>query len=224
MQTLSQTEENYLKAIFHLSEHHETVSTNALANSMSTTPASVNDMMKRLSTKGLISHVKYKGANITPKGHQTAAKIIRKHRLWEVFLVNVLNFHWDEVHDIAEQLEHVKSTILTDRLDAFLNHPKFDPHGDPIPDKDGNFKVGPSQLLSEMASGESGVLVGVGEDDPKLLKFLDGMKLRLGTEIAITERIEFDGSFEIQTENNAQLFISSKVADLLIISKSNDND
>ena len=141
VKNLSLTEENYLKAIYHLSQQDvESVNTNSLAESMNTTPASVNDMMKKLSSKNLIGYKKYKGATLLPDGKKVALQVIRKHRLWEVFLVEKLNFKWDEVHEIAEQLEHIKSPILVERLDDFLGNPIVDPHGDPIPDKDGIFK------------------------------------------------------------------------------------
>jgi DtxR family transcriptional regulator, Mn-dependent transcriptional regulator len=128
------SEENYLKAIYHLSkEEDESVSTNALAERLETTAASVSDMLKKLAKKELIEYKKYQGVNISEKGKRVALQIIRKHRLWEVFLVEKLSFNWDEVHEIAEQLEHIDSPTLVKRLDEFLGYPKFDPHGDPIP-------------------------------------------------------------------------------------------
>ena len=218
MQPLSYTEENYLKAIYHLSNRGDKISTNALASSMSTTPASVNDMLKRLSQKGLINHVKYKGATISVSGRKIALHVIRKHRLWEVFLVDTLGFKWDEVHEIAEQLEHIKSPLLVERLDQFLGHPMIDPHGDPIPDKNGDFNVGPSYQLSALKIGEKGILTSVGTDDPKLLQYLDKISIRLGTQMSVLEVVEFDNSYEVKTDEHASLFLSNQIADLLLIS------
>ncbi len=219
MTFLSNTEENYLKAIYRLSDKGKKVSTNALAGDMSTTPASVNDMLKKLSLKELIVHIKYKGATISSSGKREALTIIRKHRLWEVFLVETLGFKWDEVHEIAEQLEHIKSPQLVERLDQFLGHPVIDPHGDPIPDKDGNFNVGPSVPLSELKIGQQGILTSVGNDDPKLLQYLDRIKLRLGVHLTIIDIVEFDNSFEIKTDDHECLFLSNQIATLLLISK-----
>ncbi len=221
MDSLSHTEENYLKALFHLSSDTESVSTNSLSAGMQTTPASANDMLKRLHQKGLISHIKYKGATITEKGKKSALRIIRKHRLWEVFLVNKLNFQWDEVHEIAEQLEHIKSPLLTERLDAFLDHPKFDPHGDPIPDSNGNMPVMVKESLKNLRVGNKGLLIGVGEDDPKLLQYLGSKGLRLGIEIQVIAYNDFDESFEIASPQAGRQFVSSKVAELLLISLNN---
>ena len=219
MQSLSYTEENYLKAIYHLSKQGEKVSTNALADNMSTTPASVNDMLKRLSQKDLIRHIKYKGASISSSGKQAALKVIRKHRLWEVFLVETLGFKWDEVHEIAEQLEHIKSPLLVARLDEFLDHPTIDPHGDPIPDENGDYNVGPNLQMSELKVGDTGVLTKVGNDDPKLLQYLDKINIRLGSKILVKDIVEFDNSFEIETDGSRGLFLSNQIAALLYISK-----
>ena len=219
MYSLSNTEENYLKAIYHLSDHRNKVSTNALASTMSTTPASVNDMFKRLSQKNLINHVKYKGATISVDGKKMALQVIRKHRLWEVFLVETLGFKWDEVHEIAEQLEHIKSPLLVERLDQFLGNPLIDPHGDPIPDKNGDFNIGPSYQLSTLKPGEKGVLTSVGTDDPKLLQHLDKINVRLGTQIRVIEVIEFDSSYQVRTDEHPSLFLSNQITDLLLISK-----
>lgn len=196
----------------------ETVSTNALASTMETAPASVNDMLKRLAQKGLITHKKYKGAKISDKGKHLALKIIRKHRLWEVFLVDKLHFNWDQVHEIAEQLEHIKSPALTDRLDAFLGFPKFDPHGDPIPDKEGNMNVGVQLNIAELEAGERGTLVNVTNDDAKLLQHLDSIQLRIGTELTVLSKSDFDQSIQVETQNG-QAFLSKEVCSYLKISK-----
>src|SRR5688500_18567354 len=156
------TEENYLKAIFKLLEgDDEAVTTNAIAEKMNTRAASVTDMLKKLSEKKLINYKKYQGVTLTSSGKKIALNIIRKHRLWEVFLVEKLNFKWDEVHDIAEQLEHINSDTLIERIDKFLNYPKFDPHGDPIPDINGKFQSNKSVLVSELKLNSVGIMTGV---------------------------------------------------------------
>jgi DtxR family Mn-dependent transcriptional regulator len=223
MVELSHTEENYLKAIYHLSSDGMAVSTNSLASSMQTTPASTNDMMKRLMSKGLITHIKYQGANITSSGKNLALQVIRKHRLWEVFLFEKLHFNWDEVHELAEQLEHIKSPILTDRLDDFLGNPKMDPHGDPIPDRNGKINIGSIVPLSQLKISDQGTLTSVGTDDASLLQYLDSIQIRLGTKIEVKAVVSFDHSFEIMTDKKPSIFISNKVAELLLITKSLDN-
>ncbi len=217
---LTLAEENYLKAIYHLSEAGDVdVSTNALAESMDTRPASVSDMVKRLSQKGVIAYQKYRGVNISKKGKTIALGVIRKHRLWEVFLVDKLGFNWDEVHEIAEQMEHIQSPILVERLDDFLGNPVMDPHGDPIPDKEGVFHVGPALQMVELKPGDKGVISGVTNDDPKLLQYLDKIQIGLGTKLAVIEIEEFDGSMKIETDKKQEMFISMKTAEQLLISK-----
>lgn len=218
--SLSFTEENYLKAIFHLAdESNEAVTTNGLSDSLNTKPATVSDMIKKLARKEFVDYKKYQGVNLTPSGRSAALKIVRKHRLWEVFLVDKLHFNWDEVHEIAEQLEHVNSPLLVQRLDDFLGNPKVDPHGDPIPDINGNFQSGPKILLSEMISTEVGVIIGVTDDDPKLLQYLDKVKIRLGLKILVLDKIEFDGSIQIQYEEEPPLFLSATISQHLTIRK-----
>ena len=186
------TEENYLKAIFKISKGKTEVSTNAVAAEMDTKASSVTDMLKKLADKKLVNYAPYKGVNLTETGKQIAISIVRKHRLWEVFLVDKLNFKWDEVHDIAEQLEHIQSNELVERLDHFLENPKYDPHGDPIPDKDGNIARHKELTLADLNIGEKGVIVGVKEHSKSFLNYLDQLNLVLGTEIAVTDKIEFD--------------------------------
>ncbi|MBV1888574.1 MAG: metal-dependent transcriptional regulator, partial [Urechidicola sp.] len=158
---LSYTEENYLKAIFSLSIKNENaVSTNDIANKLNTKASSVTDMIKKLADKKLVDYKKYQGATLTKKGLKIAVSIVRNHRLWEVFLVEKLDFTWDKVHDLAEQLEHIKSEQLTEKLDTFLGHPTHDPHGDPIPDKDGKIDFGINETLSNLNEGITCVVVG----------------------------------------------------------------
>ena len=196
MFTLS--EENYLKAIYHLeSDSKKGISTNAIAKSLETKASSVTDMVKKLSEKQVVLYIKYQGVTLTEFGKKTAANIVRKHRLWEVFLVEKLNFSWDEVHDVAEQLEHIKSPKLINQLDALLGFPTHDPHGDPIPDKDGNVNTVDKILLSTFNKDESGVCVGVNDSSSEFLRFLDKKKITLGKKITVLEKEDFDDSLSI---------------------------
>ncbi len=208
-------EENYLKAIFHL-EHslQGEISTNAIAEQMETKPSSVTDMVQKLAEKKLLTYKRYKGVRLTAEGKKVAINVIRKHRLWEVFLVEKLKFHWDEVHEIAEQLEHVHSEELITRLDQFLGSPEFDPHGDPIPDKHGILKRTEKKLLSELEKNQHGVCVGVKELSPEFLQYLDKKKISIGTKITVLGKEFFDGSMIIQVGND-QSFISKTVAENL---------
>jgi DtxR family Mn-dependent transcriptional regulator len=215
MFTLS--EENYLKAIYHLGlKSDKGISTNAIAEKMETKASSVTDMIKKLSEKELIIYEKYKGVKITSFGRKTAANIVRKHRLWEVFLVDKLNFYWDEVHEVAEQLEHIKSPKLINELDALLGFPKQDPHGDPIPDKDGNYHPIEKRLLSTLKVGEKGVCIGVNDSSSEFLQFLDKQRIALGNEIKVLEKEPFDGSVQIEIAGST-LSISNKIANNLYI-------
>jgi len=215
---VSQTEENYLKAIFKICEKTDkSASTNAIAAEMETSAASVTDMVKRLSEKDLIDYQKYKGVTLSAEGNKIATNLIRKHRLWEVFLVEKLNFSWDEVHEIAEQLEHIQSPELVTRLDNFLGNPKFDPHGDPIPDEDGNFTFRKQIQLSKLAVGTTGVVVGVQEHSTPFLQYLDKVGLGLGAEIEVIEKFEFDESLKIKLNNSSDIILSHKVSQNLFI-------
>ena len=217
MFTLS--EENYLKAIYHLElDADKGISTNAIAKKLETKASSVTDMIKKLSDKEVVVYKKYKGVKLTGLGKKTAANIVRKHRLWEVFLVEKLNFSWDEVHDVAEQLEHIKSQKLVDQIDALLGFPTHDPHGDPIPDKEGNLKMIDKSLLSTLSKNESGVCVGVDDSSSDFLKFLDKKGITLGKQITVLEREDFDDSLSILIEEK-KLSISNKIANNLYIQK-----
>lgn len=217
---ISLAEENYLKAIFHLSEDgSRPVLTNDLANKMNTKAASVTDMIKRLSGKGLISYEKYYGVQITKTGKSEALQIIRKHRLWETFLVDKLNFTWDEVHEIAEQLEHIQSSVLIEKLDAFLGHPKSDPHGEPIPDQNGKMTEVKQTTLSEASVKKKATLLAVKNDSPTFLKYISKLGMRLGSKISIVNKTEFDGSQEIIIDGKKKAFISRDAAENLIIAE-----
>ncbi len=213
----SLSEENYLKAIFHLETAYKSgVSTNALAEEMQTKASSVTDMVKRLSDKDLVNYRKYQGVKLSKAGKRAAIEVIRKHRLWEVFLVEKLSFNWDEVHEVAEQLEHIKSEKLTNELDKFLEYPKRDPHGDPIPDAQGNFSVANRILLSDLDIGETGICVGVKDSSAEFLQYLDKNNISLGKQIEVIEKEDFDKSMLIKMEGN-QLRISNQISTNLFI-------
>ena len=183
---LTLAEENYLKAIYHLSDGgSRAVLTNELAEAMNTKAASATDMIKRLSGKSLVSYAKYYGVKITAKGKAEALMVVRKHRLWETFLVEKLGFQWDEVHEVAEQLEHIHSRRMIDKLDEFLGFPKIDPHGDMIPDRNGRMKSQPQVGLDQLEKGYKGVIKAVRDSDPELLKYLDKIGARPGMKIKI---------------------------------------
>ena len=204
MITLS--EENYLKTIYHLGKRGRvTVSTNAIADKMQTKASSVTDMLKKLADKRLANYEKYKGVYLTDDGKRTATNVIRKHRLWETFLVNKLDFSWDKVHDLAEQLEHIKSDELIDKLDAFLGHPTHDPHGDPIPDKNGQIKRTNKIILSQANIGETYTCVGVIDSSSEFLKYLDKHSIGIGTEIKVEDKEDFDQSMTFIINNKAMI-------------------
>ncbi len=207
------TEENYLKSIYKLIEQEgKTISTNAIAEKMNTKAASVSDMLKKLYDKKLINYQKYQGVTLTPKGEKVALTIIRKHRLWEMFLVEKLDFKWDEVHDIAEQLEHINSEKLIAQIDKFLNYPKVDPHGDPIPDSNGKILITKSKSVASFKKNDVLIMTGVVDHTPRFLQYLDTLKLSLGNEIKIKNIEEFDKSLQISINKGAQIFISNDVA------------
>ncbi|MCI2228647.1 metal-dependent transcriptional regulator [Polaribacter sp. MSW13] len=215
----TQSEENYLKAIYHLElVSTKGISTNAIAKKIETKASSVTDMVKKLSDKKVVVYKKYKGVKLTSLGKKTAANIVRKHRLWEVFLVEKLNFSWDEVHEVAEQLEHIKSPKLINQLDAFLDFPKQDPHGDPIPDKEGNLKTIEKSLLATLHKNEIGICVGVNDSSSEFLQFLDKQGITIGQEIKVLDKEDFDNSLSIEIDQK-ELSISSKIANNLYIQK-----
>ena len=216
---LSFSEENYLKSIFHLSYESELgVSTNSIADNLNTKASSVTEMLKKLGEKNLIVYKKYHGAQLTEMGRKNALNIIRKHRLWEVFLVDKLNFKWDEVHDIAEQLEHIQSEKLTNELDKFLNFPTKDPHGDPIPNPAGFIKFTPKLRLSDLNIGETGKFIGVKDSSSTFLKYLDKRQISLGSNIKVLHQEEFDQSLHVGLDET-NLTISIKTASNLYITK-----
>ncbi len=211
MSNYTLTEENYLKAIYFLSQHSEKgVSTNAISESLETKPSTVTEMLRKLKEKGVLNYKKYQGAELTGEGKKVAIATVRKHRLWESFLVDKLNFGWDEVHEIAEQLEHIQSRKLTDRLEEFLGFPKYDPHGDPIPDRNGVFPKSSDLSLDNCSPGSSVKVRGVKDTAPELLKYIAKLGIGLGDRIEILEIEEFDHSMRIVV-NGQELQLSQLV-------------
>jgi len=218
MITLTFAEENYLKAIYHLSEGGKKgVSTNDVSAEMKTKPASVSDMLRKLGEKEVIEYRKYYGLHITEEGKKLALQTIRKHRLWEVFLVEKLKFSWDEVNEVADDLSHVKSKVLIQRLDEYLGFPKFDPHGDPIPDEYGDVRARPRQLLNELDLGSTGQIVAVKDSSPAFLRYLDKVGAYIGARIKVMDKTEFDGSVEILVDNKKSIFMSKDVAGNILV-------
>ena len=217
---LSFAEENYLKAIYHLQpEGEKPVSTNEIAEAMQTKAASVTDMIKRLSAKKLVRYKKYYGVTITDSGRRSALLVIRKHRLWETFLVEKLKFNWDEVHEVAEQLEHIRSQLLISRLDEYLGNPKFDPHGDPIPTEDGQMADIKQVQLHELEPGECGKVTAVNDSSRAFLQYLDKTGISIGTMVRIVEEVAFDNSLEVTLNDKHSIFISRQVADNLWVQR-----
>lgn len=215
---LSYTEENYLKTIYHLSEGgQKAVLTNEIAAALNTKAATVTDMMKKLSGKELIAYEKYYGVTISKKGKQLALSIVRKHRLWETFLVEKLTFQWDQVHEVAEQLEHIQSPLLIEKLDEFLGYPTADPHGHPIPDKNGKIKQEKQILLKEAIVNKRFTVCAVRNGSPPFLQYLSKIGVQIGVTILVTERIEFDGSLEVSIQQNKPQLISREAAENILV-------
>lgn len=207
----SSSKENYLKAIFHLQEEDGMVTTNQLAGALQTRPASVTDMLKKLKTQKLLLYEKYRGFKLTVEGKKVALQIIRKHRLWEFFLVNKLNFGWDEVHEIAEELEHISSKKLIDRLDSFLEFPKIDPHGDPIPDTNGKLTITKQVDLLNLPVNKIAEVSSIGDQSPDMLELLTHKNIQLGSKLEVKKRFAFDNSIELKIKNQPSITISEHV-------------
>lgn len=213
----TQSEENYLKAIFQLQEETEGgISTSSLSEKLETKAASVTEMLKRLSDKELVNYQKYYGVQLTKTGRKQALLIVRKHRLWEYFLVERLNFNWDEVHEVAEQLEHIKSPKLVEELDSFLGRPQYDPHGDPIPDKDGNLPKSPTKKLSQLKLGDRGICKGFNDNSSAFLQFLDKQSIGLHTPIEILHIEQFDASMTVRVAQR-EVLLSKTATDNIYI-------
>lgn len=210
--THTSTEENYIKAIYHLQLTRDTVSTTLLSGEMNTKPASVTDMLKKLRTKKIVHYQRYKGFILTETGNKTALGIIRKHRLWEYFLVNKLGFEWEEVHSVAEELEHITSTELVIRLDNFLGNPAFDPHGDPIPDHRGKIRLIKQSSLASIPIKKIVSVSSVKNQSREMLDLLNHFKIGIGTKLKVTKHFDFDGSVEIKIDKQPATIVSTLVA------------
>lgn len=214
------TEENYIKTIYHLQMDEQTsVSTSLIAEKLQTKSSSVTDMIKKLADKQLVNYQKYQGVTLTKNGELIAVDIIRKHRLWEVFLFEHLNYGWDEVHNLAEQLEHIKSNTLVDKLDQYLGFPKFDPHGDPIPDRNGKTSSKRGETLTSMSVGQTYKVTGVVDDDAKFLNYLDKLGIKLNSRLTLISREPFDNSMQIQLDNGKKFQVSEQTTKHLYVIK-----
>jgi len=216
LQTLS--EENYLKAIYHIGKlGNDKVSATAIAEDLGNSPASVVDMLKRLTEKKLIQYDKTKGARLTDQGHKIALLIVRKHRLWEVFLHDKLGYTWDEVHDIAEQLEHIRDYDLPDRLEKFLGFPEYDPHGDPIPKSNGKLPVTKSKPLSEIEVNRKLKITNVSDNSPDFLRYLNKQHVRLNDNITVKEIQGFDKSVLVELKGRKEVYLSAEAAKKIFV-------
>ncbi len=213
----STSKENYIKAIYHLQKQSETVSTNALAHALQTKPASVTDMLKKLKEQKILQYEKYHGVKLTTDGKKIALLIIRKHRLWEYFLVEKLQFGWDEVHEIAEELEHISSKKLIDRLDNFLGNPKKDPHGDPIPDANGKMPLLQLVTLDRVETDRLVEIVAIGNQTPELMELLQRTNIKIGSRLEVKKKFSFDNSLEIKLRNAVPIIISQFLAKNLYV-------
>lgn len=216
--SLSFTEENYLKAVYKIYEKtKDVVSTNSIADELSTTAASVTDMIKKLAKKDLLIHEPYKGCALTAQGTRVATGLIRRHRLWETFLVETLRFSWEEVHDLAEELEHIESDKLIDSLDAFLGYPKYDPHGDPIPNAEGKYTLREQIELAKLDIDEVGHLIGVRNHDDGFLSYLNEVGIGLGVEIKVVDKISYDRSIKVAINGEAPIHLTERVSKNLLL-------
>jgi DtxR family transcriptional regulator, Mn-dependent transcriptional regulator len=212
MLNYSTSEENYIKAIFHLQHADGTVTTNELANELKTKPASVTDMMKKLKVKKLVHYQAYHGFRLSPDGRKLALLIVRRHRLWEFFLAEKLKFNWEEVHAVAEDLEHVSSKKLIDKLDEFLGFPRFDPHGDPIPDINGKIETSKQVCLQDLPLNKMATVCHVSDQSPEMLELLTHKKIILGTKLEVKRKFSFDNSLEIKIRQQTPINISDQLS------------
>ena len=216
MHTLS--EENYLKTIYSLSHKEKKITPTAIAESLSNNAASVVDMIRKLTDKNLIEYDKKKGVTLTDGGLSHAILIVRKHRLWEVFLLNKLGYHWDEIHEIAEDLEHISDANLADRLDEFLGFPEYDPHGDPIPKANGKLPKTYSVTLADVKNGQQCRVVAVKDTSTSFLQYLIKLNIGIGTQITLIEKISFDQSLVISINGAERTTVSAKFGENILIS------
>ncbi|GLR17564.1 metal-dependent transcriptional regulator [Portibacter lacus] len=215
----TQTKENYLKAIYFLDQNNSEVTLTALGKLMEVSTPTVNNMVKKLATKGWVNYEKYKPLTLTDLGKKDAALIVRKHRLTEMFLVQIMGFGWEEVHEIAEEMEHLNSEVLFDRMDLILGNPTQDPHGSPIPDKDGNFTRKKYLKLSDLRQGDVAYLRAVGDSSAELLLLLNAKNIKLGTQLQVAEIESYDKSMVVRIENSSNSTFSYEVCKRLLVEK-----
>jgi DtxR family Mn-dependent transcriptional regulator len=214
---LTQAEENYIKSIYHLQQLDGSVNTNELATMLGARPASITDMLKKLKAKKLLQYEPYKEFCLSMQGKKIALGIVRKHRLWEYFLVQKLQFGWDEVHEVADELEHVSSKKLVEKLDAFLNYPHFDPHGDPIPDSNGKMRTQQQINLVNMPFNKQAEVTSVGNQSTELLELLKHKNIHIGTKLEVKKKFGFDNSYEVKIKNMQPITISEQLAKSLFV-------
>ncbi|MBL0130245.1 MAG: metal-dependent transcriptional regulator [Chitinophagaceae bacterium] len=217
MLNFSTSEENYIKAIFHLQQDVGPVTTNEVAHELKTRPASVTDMMKKLKIKKLLHYQPYQGFRLSSEGTKVALGIIRRHRLWEFFLAEKLKFTWDEVHEVAEDLEHVSNKKLIDKLDEFLGFPRVDPHGDPIPDMHGKIEISNKICLTKLPNHTPALVSSVSDHSSEILELLEHKKISLGSKLEIKRRFEFDNSLEIRMGRQPAFTISQQLAETIFV-------
>jgi len=216
------TEENYIKAIYVLSyeiKSNNKLGTKDIATVLKVQPATVTDMLKKLKKKKIINYKKYGEIQLTNTGILYAKQLLRKHRLWETFLYEKLHFNWDEIHEIAEQLEHIQSDALIDRLEKFLQYPQYDPHGEPIPDASGKIPTLPNTLLSQIKNKKWYSVIAVKDTSPEFLKYLQQISIQIGTKLKLIEKIPFENSIKIAFSNNKQIIVSGKIADNILVTE-----
>jgi DtxR family Mn-dependent transcriptional regulator len=214
----SLSEENYLKAIYRLSQDSgQKITPTAIAEALENNPASVVDMIRKLVDKALIEYDKKNGVSLTPLGQKSALLIVRRHRLWEVFLLEKLGYNWDEIHDIAEELEHIQDSTLADRLEKFLGFPEYDPHGDPIPKANGKVPKPYSQTLADAVEDCTYKVVAVRDTSSTFLQYLQRLNIKIGTAIVLLEKIPYDGSLMIRIDDDVQATVSLKFGESILI-------
>lgn len=217
MLNYSTSEENYIKAIFHLQQQEGMVTTNELAGELKTKPASVTDMMKKLKVKKLLNYQPYQGFRLTNEGNKVALGIIRRHRLWEYFLAEKLKFTWDEVHEVAEDLEHVTNKKLIDKLDEYLGFPRVDPHGDPIPDANGKIEYTRKICLTDLPVNTVAAVSSVSDHSSEILELLEHKKINIGTRLEVKKRFEYDSSLEVRIGRQPIITITKQLAENIFV-------
>lgn len=215
----STTEENYLKALFSLAQRKEGVKVSELSNLLNVSLPTVNSMVKNLKEQGLIHYEKYRPLVLTERGKKEAALVLRKHRLMEMYLVEKMGFGWEEVHEIAEQVEHIDSVVFFERIDELLGFPKIDPHGSPIPSKNGHISQKSYQKLSKFSPGDVVMLTALAHSSRDFLKFLNSRELNLGAKLKIKSVETYDRSMVVSYKNHPTETFSQTVCDRLLVER-----